>query len=212
MPELRIFAIATIDTGEIIGVLVFFLYGLFWLFRRLANAKEQQKRRAVGESAGPEQEKAEKEDVYVANEEKVLQFLETLGAKPSPERKPEPRPAQYPGRQPQRPERPEPARRMPQPVERRVRPPQEPPPIARRVLASNGREPYEFGAETSAMQPAPARRREEALKAAPEAEVAPPPTVGERLALPRLSQLKRAVVLSEILQRKRGPHRLVKPQ
>ena len=216
MPSVHTIHIAALDVGEIVGVIVLFLYGLFWLLRRIAEGKEQERRLAEKRKAQGETKEEGKEEVYIADEEEVKRFLQTLGAgpthEPEPPARPAPRPVQQPSRPsarpPRRPLRPEPVLGVARPQPPRPKPeaPAAPAPQLEPAEAE-----YQFG---SAVQdderphpPKPWPRPKEPTPA-PETAARPGAALEDRLKFPQLSGLQRAVVLSEILQRKRGPYRL----
>jgi len=177
--------VAAVDTGEIVGIVVFGLYGLFWLFRRRAESKEQQRlaeKKRLKQAGGDEQAE------YAADEEQVRQFLESLGARQAPVEQPPPRPGPPPSRPPE--PRPEPV--ILRPVREAPRAPTPPPrPTPARQEPARSPEPAPKPSAAQAATP---------LKATEDVP-------GDPLAFPSLAPLQRAVVLSEILQRRRGPHR-----
>jgi len=181
--------LAGVDTGEIVGIVVFVLYGLFWLFRKLAESKEQQR---LAEQQRQQPQGQDEETDYVADEEQVRRFLESLGARQAQVQQPQPKPGPPPSRPPAPP--------PPEPVVLR------PVPKAPRAPARAHRPPPARPEPTRAPRPAPT------AKVMTEEKEAEPPGLQKAapvdpLALSWLPSLQRAVVLSEILQRRRGPHR-----
>lgn len=191
--------LAEIDIPEIIAVVVAFLYGLFWLFKKLAEGKEEQRRIAErGRARGAEEE--EDDESYIADEQQVRSFLDTLGVEPEPPHQPQPThppmpPPAQPGRPPQR---------QPQGLLRAEPEPlllEPPPPSA--AQPEQPEEAYVFGAGPIA--PAPGVKR---LLADTEQEPARKTmSPAERLAFPQLAPLQRAIILSDILGHRPGPHR-----
>jgi len=174
--------LAAAGAGEVVTIIVFVLSGIYWLFRKLAESKEQQQ---MAEQQRQKQASGDEQTDYVADEEQVRRFLESLGARQAPVEQPPPGPP------PSRP--PEP---RPEPVI--MRPVREVP----RAPARTHRPPP---------APTPATEAEPMPKTLVERQVEPPQAQKtapvEPLALSWLAPLQRAVVLSEILQRIRGPHR-----
>jgi hypothetical protein len=196
MPAPHIALLAAIDTGEVVGVIIAVLYGLYWLLRKLGESQQQP----------PPATKEPERQTFTADEEQVQQFLESLGATPaqtSPQpARPQPaRPprAPAPSRPPAPPPRPEPAEMTvaltpmpplePQREYAHARPVPKPPKLPPRFVAEPKRAP-----------------KPPTLPSEPRAVTAP----AQRLAFPRLAPLKRAVVLAEILPRRRGPHRFAR--
>ena len=180
--------LAAVDTGEIVGIVVFVLYGLFWLFRKLAESKEQQR---LAEQKRQKQAGGDEQTEYAADEEQVRRFLESLGARQAPTEQPPPPPGPPPSRPPQPPQ-PEPV--ILRPVREKPRAPAPPPrPAPAPRKPARAPEPEPMAKPMAEQEPEPLSVR----RAAP----------SESLALPWLPPLQKAVVLSKILQRRRGPHR-----
>ena len=212
--------LAESDIPGIITVIAAFLYGLYWFFRKMAESKERERQldeRKRTRERGPEEE--EEDENYVADEQEVRRFLDTLGVeaepRPEPPRRPQPTqpampPPAQPGRPPQRPLQPEPlllesARPKPRPA-----PPQPEP--RQRVQPEQPEEAYVFGAgptEPAATKLPQATGRVVKRQVTKEKQEAArgAASPADRLAFPHLTPLQRAIILSDILGRRPGPHR-----
>ena len=215
--------LADAGAGEVIAFIVALLYGAVWLFRKMAENKEQQRRAAdrQRDRQDASEEDEEDDEDYAADDQQVRRFLETLGvqaeARPVPPRPPQPtRPATVnaPGRPPQRRLQPEPE----PPVLAAAPVAPEPPPVAPRPRARPAQkqteaqqlEPeqeYAFGSPAArpdhpeTPQTSAAHRH---VAAAQKAMVSKVASAADRLALPQLTPLQRAIVLSDILGRRPG--------
>jgi hypothetical protein len=230
-------AIAAVDIDSIVTVIIFFLAGVFWLLRRLADAQEQRRRQAARSGEADREEEQEGKG-YHADEDEVRKFLQSLGMQPETtrqEQEPTPAPTQAPGRPPGHPQRPsQPTRTTQQPG----RPPERPStptsrpapeqPAARRPrprpkpaghhtaakMAGQSAKPKQVASRTPRQTPPP-ERPFGAPEPHPSERRATEPTPAQEkehrtaglLEFSGLPPLQRAVVLSEILPRKRGPHR-----
>lgn len=205
--------LADSDIPGIITVIAVFLSGLYWLFRKLAESKDRQRQIAERERIG-ETEEEEGDESYIADEHEVQRFLETLGVeaepRPEPPRRPQPtqppmpppaQPGQPPQRPPRRPLQPEPEPLLLEPPPPRPAPPRRRP--ARQLQPAEPEETYTFGAGPTALALAGKR-----LVADAEQEPARKTTsLADRLAFPHLAPLQRAIILSDILGGRPGPHR-----
>jgi len=150
--------LADSDIPGIITVVAAFLYGLFWLFRKLAEGKEQQ-RQIDKRGRARETEEEEGDESYIADEHEVQRFLETLGVeaepRPEPQRRPQPThppmpPPAQPGRPPQMPPQ-RPLQPEPEPLLLAPAPPAPPRPAqprrrpARQAQPPQPKEAYTFG-------------------------------------------------------------------
>ncbi len=217
--------LANVDLEALFFLVVIVLYGVFWLFKRMAETKSAQERQRQLEErrreAGEEQED-EGEVVHVADETQVQQFLRELGLKKEeePAERPKQTPPQRPAPPPQRPPRRKQAEK-PQP-QVRLSERQAPPPLQKPAAVGRpgeSRPTYQFGSQAKAVK----RRSDRAKKKQAESQKVHPGEVDirmpgedkqpvtDRLAFGRLPPLQRAIVLTEVLPRRRGPHRLAKP-
>lgn len=198
MSVLRVMVLADVDVDAIVTIVILALGGLYWLLKKLAEAKDQERQRPARNGKAVQEE----DEGYAADNQEVQRFLESLGAKPdAAPRQPPPRP--QPVRPPQRP--PAPPRPAPEPKPAYTAAPQE-------------EEQYVFGTQVAA--PAaprptplvrPAQRLGKLAPGRPAAEAARAKALLEdRLAFPRLSTMQRAIILSHLLERKRGPHKLLR--
>jgi len=195
MSVLRVMILADVDVDAIVTVVILALGGVYWLLKKLAEAKDQERQRPARNGKAVQEE----EGGYAADDEEVHRFLESLGAKPdAAPRQPPPRP--QPVRPPQRP--PAPPRPAPEPKPAYTAAPQE-------------EEEYVFGTQGPAPPaPRPTPRVQPVQRAAKPAPERPATEAArakalleDRLAFPRLSTMQRAIVLSHLLERKRGPHK-----
>jgi len=204
--------LADSDIPGLITVIAAFLYGLYWLFRKLAEAKEQQRQIDERERTGRTEEEEEDEN-YIADEHEVQRFLETLGVeaepRPEPPRRPQPTqppmpPPAQPGQPPQPPPRgplqpePEPLLLGPRPA-----PPPPRPRPARQVQPAQPEETYTFGTGPTKLAPTAKRQVADAEQGPARKTTSP----ADRLAFPQLAPLQRAIILSDILGHRPGPHR-----
>ena len=218
----KLLSLAASGFGEIIGIVIFFLYGLFWFIRRLAESKEQQQRIAAMRKRQAEEQEQEEKNAYVADQAEVQRFLQSLGARPEPPPTPKPpaphrpQPTRVPGRPPGHPA-PQPARlsareAAPEPPPVQAPPPPPPLPSSRPALVEPPRRAERTRiAERHAPAPPPERpapgapampKRDREIGAA---RAAAPTT--HPLEFPQLTPAQRAIILSEIIPRRRGPRR-----
>ncbi|MFH1730684.1 MAG: hypothetical protein ABIF82_03405 [Planctomycetota bacterium] len=210
--------LADSDIPGLITVIAAFLYGLYWFFRKMAESKEEQRRTAERERTRGTEEEEEDDESYIADEQEVRRFLETLGVeaepRPEPPRRPQPTqppmpPPAQPGRPPQlRPQRPFQAE--PEPL--LLEPPPPRPMPAQQAQPAEPEEAYSFGSGPSepaaAKLPRAAGRvvKRQVTKENREAACDAVSPAG-RLEFPQLGPLQRAIILSDILVRRPGPHR-----
>lgn len=210
--------LAESDTGTVITFIVALLYGAFWLIRKLAANKEQQRQIADKErDHGDASDQDEKdEESYVAGKDQVRRFLETLGmqAEAKPERPPQPpRPptADAPGRPPQRrlQAEPEPPALAAAPLAPEPPPTPRPQvrPAKRHAPPPEPEEKYVFGSPSAKPDHPETPLTSVAHRHVPEAELPQPAEAAspaDLLAFPHLPPLQRAIVLCDILGRRPG--------
>ena len=183
MPEPYVpFVLASTD--EVVAVVVLILGGLFWLIRRLAETREEAKKESPGLRREPLEQPRPDEEPELSQEEQVRRFFRSLGVE-VPQREP---PAQPPPAPP-----PRPARVIPRPSTPKPYTPEPPMPAEAESIST----PLAESIARMEMVKSSRTLRQDARAADSE----------ERLALPWLSPLQRAVVLTEILPRRPGPHR-----
>ena len=214
--------IAETDLELVIGFIVALLYGAFWLIRKMGESKGQQQRLAERDRERKNAKNEEAPGGYVADDQQVRQFLETLGtqaeAKPAPPRAPQPArpaPANAPGRPPQRrlqpkpeppllaaatPVTPEPPAAAPRPKARAAR-------GQRQAQQLEPEQEYAFGSPAArpdhpeTPQTSDVHRHVAAAQRPQASEAAAP---ADPFAFPKLTPLQRAIVLSDILGRRPG--------
>jgi len=173
-------------------VLLFFFFVLPSILQALAKKRAQQAQRAERPEEG--EEPAEEDQAYAAEPSDIERYLESIGVKI--ERRPAP-PPPPPPRQPEPP--------VLRPVEpERYRPPARPEPVQVRLIVAEEEPPPPPSVEPPAAEPAfeqPLAVQEARVAPAPPPAEAPAPAFAALAARPTLADLRRGIVLSEILRR-----------
>ena len=183
MPEPYVpFVLASTD--EVVTVVVLILGGLFWLIRRLAETREEAKKESPGLRREPLEQPRPDEEPALSQEDQVRRFFQSMGVE-VPQREPPAQPQPAPP--------PRPAQVIRRPPTARPYAPEPPMPAEAESISK----PLAESAVSMEMVKSSRTLKQDARAADSE----------ERLALPWLSPLQRAVVLTEILPRRSGPHR-----